>query len=123
MIIWGYKKNRTLFLYYSYAAIFSVEPTISVDKLALLTGVTPIIAKRNVIKLLASGYFSDHLFDSDYNCLHLSSQQHQTINNIPLSITFQSLTTAICSNCGTINKIIKGSVAKCGSCGEQITGI
>lgn len=120
----GYKNKRLIWLYYHYIAIISTEPNISIEKLATYVNVSNVKAKKNVIKLLASGFFSDYLIDLNTNCLNLDRPQ-QPVDYTPTFSSFNNtnnsrFNTAICSNCGTINNIGKSTNGRCGSCGAQI---
>ena len=120
----GIMKRRFVNLFRSYVTILSADPTRSLEVLAINTGASVEVVKKNLQKMIKKNCFENAYIDFNQNRL-VFPQQEQTCEHTPESPietnpgpVYRQVT---CNGCGAKNTVSAGSVAKCEYCGSTLT--
>lgn len=133
MIILSRKRKKLISDFKLYVARLSMDPTGSIDNLALTLGLSQDEVKRNLMKMILKKYFVNAYIDTTTNCIvlpHDKAKNRNTYNTYNQNSSTYNLNNqntnevediaVTCKNCGGINKITKGKVGECEYCGSPI---
>ena len=130
MIILSRKRKKLISDFKLYVARLSMDPTGSIDNLALTLGLSQDAVRNNLKKMILKKYFVNAYIDTTTNCIVLPHDKEKNSNtynqnsstyNLNNQNTYEVEDIAVtCKNCGGINKIIKGKVGVCEYCGSPI---
>lgn len=123
------KKMRLEFK--KYVAHLSIDPTASLENIAISTGTSVDVVKKNLQFMINKNFFYNAYIDANNNRLVLPSmknnmnqtEQKTSVNNVTPDVQERIVySTCYCPKCGGINQIIQGSVAECDFCGSNLQG-
>jgi len=107
LIVCSRKRKILIENFKIYEPRLSVDPTGSIENLALGLGTSQDVVKKNLEKMIKRGYFSDVYIDIENNRVVFNAVSEHII------IT--------CKSCGGINKVAKGIVVECDYCGSPLS--
>lgn len=135
----GVKKIILLKQFHTYLPRLLYDKTHSIDQLANGLELSEESVKKQILKMIHKGYFTNAYIDKDTNCLVFAGEDNRNIESyntyagnydrIDEDLTTKyaneelsqgTYKTVICNNCGTPNKIKVGAANACEFCGSII---
>ena len=114
----GIKILKRVKNYKKYFDILSAEPTHSIAHLKSSTA-DPLV-QNNVVELIDKGYYARGTYiNSDTNCIVFPNEVPAKPEPEP-SVVVAEYMAVVCSGCGAVNKVAKGSVGECEYCGSPL---
>lgn len=130
LLLMGRQRTELVQRYYQYTALLAADPSKSLVLLAGAVGRPMERVKKDVMKMIASGFFPGAGIDQQRMCLVfpnevacVSARESHNAAATPAQgkkeITYL---TVRCNGCGACNKVEEGKVGECEYCGSQISG-
>lgn len=129
LIIKARERKKMRLEFKKYVAHLSVDTSGNIQNLAVATGTSVDVVKKNLNFMIKKKFFPNAYIDVQNDCIVLPSVQQKTQVQAASTINVANVTqkaieyvTCNCPNCGGINKIEKGATAECDFCGSPLTG-
>jgi hypothetical protein len=135
----GVKKNILLKQFRTYLPRLLYDKTHSIDQLAKDLDLSEDSVKKQLLKMIHKGYFTNAYINRDTNCIIFAGEDNRNMETFNtyvgsnnkvdevLSSKYSNeelsqgtYRTVICNNCGTANKIKVGAANACDFCGSII---
>lgn len=127
LIIKGHKRIKQIRLYYDYYYRLMSDPNHSMDLLSTSIGTAVGIVTKNVMDMIAAGYFPGAYLDIKHNRLVMQNTAGSAgaapcgaPDSQPAGKAVTYVTVA-CKGCGATSTIIAGTTGKCEYCGSRVS--